>query len=76
MRATLIIIFWIVYYVLIGVIHYWYFRRYRREEFDKEKLFYLFGYGGRARFGVSGVLAFFTTELYLYGSIWGAEGDL
>ena len=52
-----------VYYFLIGGISYWYFRRYRREDFEKEDWkFYLFLHGFRARFGFSGAFAFLTAE--------------
>jgi len=73
MRAILAIIFFIVYYLLIGGVHYWYFRKYKRADFEKEKLFYLLGYGGRFRFGVSIVLAIFTADMILFGTILGVQ---
>jgi len=64
------IFFCIVYYLLIGLLCCWYFHKYKKKDFEKEGWgFYVFFYGGRFRFAISGIFAVITADLCLYGTI-------
>jgi hypothetical protein len=68
MREPLIFLLLFVYYLLLGIICYYYFK-FIKKKTKGNIISYILLYGMRIRIGFSGILALITADLILYGTI-------